>query len=371
MTKQITLTSNHIHSQPTSQPESPLRGFPLGTPPAVVGSLKILLGDGYSGLFFLQETYAPYLLEQKAKKIDMNLDVENSPKKIVRTVYESQEVRSYVAILPFLYTASSNTSEIQMAKHIRQSLDPTFQLFAREAIVQILGIYMAFIYGIFYLFLTTMPLIFSHVYHEGPGIGGLHYIALGIGLTLSSQFNARFMDKVYLRLKKKNGEVGEPEFRILTMLPGTFCLPIGLLVSGWAAQNNLHWIGIALVGAGLILVFQSIQTYVVDAFTLHAASALAAVSCLRSLAGFAFPLFATKMYNKLAYGKGNTILAFLYFDHRLSRLEVDVTLCSPFLLWTYGKRIRMSSTYASKPQTHRPSDHDSKANESPSPEIKT
>ncbi|KDR79411.1 hypothetical protein GALMADRAFT_137249 [Galerina marginata CBS 339.88] len=34
MTKQITLTSNHIHSQPTSQPESPLRGFPLGTPPS-------------------------------------------------------------------------------------------------------------------------------------------------------------------------------------------------------------------------------------------------------------------------------------------------------------------------------------------------
>lgn len=30
--------------------------------------------------------------------------------------------------------------------------------------------------------------------------------------------------------------------------------------------------GIALVGAGQILNFQSIQTYVIDAFTLHAAS---------------------------------------------------------------------------------------------------
>ncbi|KDR79431.1 hypothetical protein GALMADRAFT_63507, partial [Galerina marginata CBS 339.88] len=122
-------------------------------------------------------------------------------------------------------------------------------------------IYMAFIYGIFYrefypfvftsyefansvlVFLTTMPLIFSHVYHEGPGIGGLHYIALGIGLTLSSQFHARFMDKVYyLRLKKRNGGVGEPEFRIPTMIPGTFWLPIRLLLSGWTARNNLHWI---------------------------------------------------------------------------------------------------------------------------------
>jgi hypothetical protein len=59
----------------------------------------------------------------------------------------------------------------------------------------------------------------------------------------------------------------------------------------------------------LILNFQAIQTYVVDSFTLHAASALAAVSFLRSLAGFGFPLFAPAMYAKLGYGKGNTILA--------------------------------------------------------------
>ena len=86
--------------------------------------------------------------------------------------------------------------------------------------------------------------------------------------------------------------------------------------------------GIALVGAGTLLNFQSVQSYVIDAFTLHAASgeslffclrddfsyasivkALAAVSCLRSIAGFGFPLFAPAMYKFLGYGKGNTILA--------------------------------------------------------------
>lgn len=83
----------------------------------------------------------------------------------------------------------------------------------------------------------------------------------------------------------------------------------------------------------MIVSFQAIQTYVIDAFTLHAASgatlssiisldthipirfifyiALAATSCLRSLAGFGFPLFAPAMFNKLGYGKGGTILACL------------------------------------------------------------
>ena len=60
------------------------------------------------------------------------------------------------------------------------------------------------------------------------------------------------------------------------MVPGSIFLPIGLLITGWTARADVHWIapdiGIALVGAGTILNFQSIQTYVIDAFTLHAAS---------------------------------------------------------------------------------------------------
>jgi hypothetical protein len=66
-----------------------------------------------------------------------------------------------------------------------------------------------------------------------------------------------------------------------------------MLIAGWTAQNRVFWLvpdvvsdmnctvcdgskkflqGIALVGAGTIITFQSIQTYVIDSFTLHAAS---------------------------------------------------------------------------------------------------
>jgi len=102
--------------------------------------------------------------------------------------------------------------------------------------------------------------------------------------------------------------------------------------------------GIICIGAGMIVTFQAIQTYVIDAFTLHAASALAATSCLRALAGFGFPLFAPAMFNKLGYGKGNTILACL---------SILLGCPAPLLLWKYGRRIRMSSKYAHKPQQHQ------------------
>ena len=59
-----------------------------------------------------------------------------------------------------------------------------------------------------------MPNIFSNVYNESTGIAGLHYIALGIGLTAACQLNARLLDRIYIRLKNKNNGVGEPEYRL-------------------------------------------------------------------------------------------------------------------------------------------------------------
>ncbi|KAG2062662.1 MFS general substrate transporter, partial [Suillus decipiens] len=264
------------------------------------------------GVFTLQETYAPLLLERKAKQIRKSMDAEKAPYKEIRTIYDDQD-RSWQAIMS-------------------RSLTRPFVLFAREPIVQVLGVYMAYLYGTLYLFLTTMPSIFQGTYHQSVGISGLHYIALGIGLTGASQINANTMDKIYVYLKNKHGGVAKPEFRLRSsyfsgasflkysfskspaaMVPGSIILPIGCLIAGWTAEAHTFWIGpdigITLVGIGIILSFQCIQTYIVDCFTLHAASALAAVSCFRSLAGFGFPLFAPAMYNALGFGKGNTILA--------------------------------------------------------------
>jgi hypothetical protein len=66
--------------------------------------------------------------------------------------------------------------------------------------------------------------------------------------------------------------------------------------------------GLFIAGAGILICSLTIQSYVIDTYTVHAASGLAAVGTLRSLAGFGFPLFAPAMYKSLGYGKGNTVL---------------------------------------------------------------
>ncbi|KAI0773545.1 MFS polyamine transporter [Fomes fomentarius] len=275
------------------------------------------------GLFFLQETYAPVLLEQKARLIRKEMDAEKGQTRDVRSIYDC--------------------ADREWSNIVQQALLRPFMLLFREPIIQLFGCYMAFVYGTLYLFLTTVTSIFEGVYKQSVGIAGLHYIALGLGLSVISQINAHFIDVVYKYLCAKNDGVGKPEFRLPSMVPGTILLPIGLLLTGWSARESVHWIvpdiGILVVGAGMVLNFQTIQTYIIDAFTLYAASALAAVTLLRSLAGFGFPLFAPSMYKTLGYGKGDTILACA---------ATVIGIPAPFLFWKYGERIRNASRYAKR-----------------------
>ena len=121
------------------------------------------------------------------------------------------------------------------------------------------------------MFLTTIPSIFEGVYHQPVGIAGLHYIALGVGLSGASQINARTLDKVYVYLSNKNGGIGKPEFRLRSccsptvfslgmlmhivtaaMFVGTVCLPIGLFIAGWTVEAHTHWIAPDIVSVHFI-----------------------------------------------------------------------------------------------------------------------
>lgn len=73
----------------------------------------------------------------------------------------------------------------------------------------------------------------------------------------------------------------------------------------------------------------------VDAFTDYAASAMAANTVFRSLAGALLPLAGPKMYAVLGLGWGNSLLGF-----------IALAFCAlPVIFWIYGERIRTSQKF--------------------------
>jgi hypothetical protein len=89
-----------------------------------------------------------------------------------------------------------------------------------------------------------------------------------------------------------------------------------------------------IIGFGLLMTFMPATTYLVDVFTVHAASAMAASTVLRSLAAAFLPLSSQTMYEQLGYGWGNSLLGFV------ATLLIPI----PYLFIKYGERIRARST---------------------------
>ncbi|KAF3105063.1 hypothetical protein TWF594_005654 [Orbilia oligospora] len=269
------------------------------------------------GLLFLKETYAPKLLEIKARRL--RKETGNTH---LHTPYEADEKR-------------------KLSKILRKALVRPFILLGTQPIVQFMAAYMAFLYGMLYLVLSTFPVLWEGKYGQSVGIGGLNYISLGLGFFLGTQICAPINDKIYVKLSRRNNNIGLPEFRVPLMPIGAVLVPVGLLIYGWTAQSVTHWIwpniGACIFAGGSIMGFQSIQTYIIDCYTRYAASAIASVTVLRSLAGFAFPLFAPTMYEKLDYGWGNTTLALI---------GIVIGWPGPFILWKWGANLRAKSQFA-------------------------
>lgn len=91
-------------------------------------------------------------------------------------------------------------------------------------------------------------------------------------------------------------------------------------------------------GAGMILVFLGVINYLIDSYTIYAASVLAANAVLRSLFGAAFPLFTTQMYANLGIHWASSVPGFLAL----------ACVPFPFLFYKYGPAIREKCKFAAE-----------------------
>lgn len=111
-----------------------------------------------------------------------------------------------------------------------------------------------------------------------------------------------------------------------------------LLRTGYT--RDIHWavpaVSGILTGFGLMSIFLQALNYLVDAYLMFAASAIAGNTLMRSLAGAGFPLFARQMFEGMGIQWASTLLGC-----------VAVVLAPiPFVFYKYGERIRARSAYA-------------------------
>lgn len=135
--------------------------------------------------------------------------------------------------------------------------------------------------------------------------GSLVFLAVLIGVIISGGIQASYQPFFWKQLDKahKEGKKNHPEGRLPPMMLGAVLFAAGLFWFGGSSANDkpaaFGIVGAGCIGMGFILIFQNAVNYLIDTFTVHAASAQAANTFLRSLAGAGFPLFATPMFKNL------------------------------------------------------------------------
>ncbi|CAD6576751.1 MAG: hypothetical protein ASARMPRED_007868 [Alectoria sarmentosa] len=222
-----------------------------------------------------------------------------------------------------------------MVRFLTVSVMRPARMLVLSPVIFLLGLYVALVYAYTYVLLTTLTEVFETKYDFSTGSASLTFLGLGIGLTAGLLLCQATLDRYVERMKTRGGM--KPEQRLPPMIIGGLVIPIALLWYGWTVQAHVQWIApiiaTAVLGFGVAATILPSFSYLVDAFGVHSASAIAATISLRCVAGAAFPLVAPRLYDDLGVGWGTSVLAFIAL----------VFLPVPLLLMRFGERARMKS----------------------------
>ncbi len=279
----------------------------------IQGACSIFIGVVWIlGVVLVPETYAPVILHKRAKD-------------------QSRKTgQQYISVL------ERNSGGIELSEVFGKALRRPWVLLFREPIVLVASIYMAVLYGTIYMFLGAFPIVYSELRGWNAGIGGLAFLGLAVGMIAGLIYSI-IDDKVRYR---KLGKMPHPEARLPPAMIGSIALPIGMFAFAWTNSPDIHWSASIILSApfgfGTVLVFLACINYLIDAYTIYAASVMAAGSMLRAFIGFAFPLFTAQMYANLGIHWASSIPAFL----------TVACLPFPFVMYRYGEALRLKCKYA-------------------------
>ncbi|KAF4964376.1 hypothetical protein FSARC_7675 [Fusarium sarcochroum] len=266
-------------------------------------------------VIFLEETYPPIILVSKAA--DLRRRTKNWG------IHAKQE-----------------EIEVDFKELVQKNFSRPLRLLFTEPIILLLSIYMSFIYGLLYLFLTAYPLVFVGVHGFSSGQSGLCFFGMIVGQLIAGA-TVIAQQPWYIRKLTANNGIPIPEWRLPNIMAGGVAFAIGIFWFGWTGYTqNIHWIVPTLsglfTGFGLMSIFLQALNYLVDAYLMFAASAIAGNTFLRSLCGAGFPLFARQMFDGMGIQYASTLLGC-----------VAVVLAPiPFIFYRYGAKIRQKSKYA-------------------------
>ncbi|GAM84839.1 hypothetical protein ANO11243_028410 [Dothideomycetidae sp. 11243] len=268
----------------------------------------VAMTNTIAGFFFLRESYAPVLLSRRKAQLEKEHDTPGKYK-----------VEGY--------------DESPLFSKIGRAIYRPIRIFSQPIVIT-MSIYQALIFGTTYSIYTNFQAIYEGEYGFNTEQVGLLFLGPGLGFLTAVLFLVPRIDSVYKSITAKHGGKSKPEYRLPLANIGAVLIPISLFWFAWTIQARVHWsasiIATYFYGIGQVMILNPVQNYYIDSFEKYAASAIAAGAVFRSVFGGLVPLFTPSLIDKIGYGWGISVFAF-----------VGLALApAPILFYTFGQRIR-------------------------------
>ncbi len=164
-------------------------------------------------VFFMKETYPPTILVTKANEL-------------------RRRTKNWAI------HAKQEEVELELQELLQKNFARPLRMFFTEPIVFFVTIYLSFVYGLLYTFLTAYPLVFQGVHGFSPGVGGLPFLAMGIGLCLGALASV-LAQPAWRRKYRHNHNRVVPEWRMPLAIVGGFAFAVGLFWFAWTGRKFL------------------------------------------------------------------------------------------------------------------------------------
>lgn len=222
-------------------------------------------------------------------------------------------------------------SPLSFAEILNDNLYRPLRFIIDEPVLDLICMFVALVYALLYAFFFAYPVIFNRLYGYKDDKIGLMYVPILIGAFFAI-ITTPFLEKRYQALCKSRTPV--PEDRLIGALIGAPFPCIALFILGATSFKHIIWVGPAssglAFGYGMVLIYYSLNNYILDSYAKYAASALATKVFLRSAGGAAFPLFTTQMYDTLGLQWASWLLAFISLG----------MIAIPFCFYRFGAQLR-------------------------------
>lgn len=179
--------------------------------------------------FFLPETSAEYIIAQRAKRI-----------------------RKKTGDGSFLSKIESRTEKKNWVKILSYHLTMPFRITILDPSVGFINLYTALVYGVYYSFFESFPLVYIGTYHFSIGIMGAVFTSIIIGALIALVIYSALVYFIYEPYTMTKG-IGSPEYRLVPGIFAAALIPPGMFIFGYASKADITWVaptvGIALYAA--------------------------------------------------------------------------------------------------------------------------